>query len=126
MTNTSILSKSIIFLHAYLAFLLHSFSFTSLQSSDKSLQKQSVVSLQKHKKQKQPPDMFREKKLFLEISQNSKKNTCARDFCNKVAGLRCFVVNFVKFTKIYRTPPDDFFWKGLKWLLKALFFYFPD
>ena len=28
--------------------------------------------------QKQPPQVFLKKKLFLEISQNSQKNTCAR------------------------------------------------
>ena len=50
------------------------------------------------------------KKVFLEISQNSQENTCARvSFLNKVAGLRpatllrkrlwhwCFHVNFAKF-----------------------------
>ena len=53
------------------------------------------------------------KKGFPEISQNSKENTCASLFFNKVAGLRpstllkkrpwhrCFPVNFVKFL---RTP----------------------
>ena len=53
-------------------------------------------------------------KMFLEISQNSQENTCARvSFFNKVAGLRpatllkkrlwhrCFAVNFAKFL---RTP----------------------
>ena len=29
--------------------------------------------------QKQPPEVFSEKKIFLEISQNSQENTCARD-----------------------------------------------
>ena len=34
------------------------------------------------------------KKVFLEISQNSQENTCARvSFFNKVAGLAC---NFIK------------------------------
>ena len=47
------------------------------------------------------------KKVFLEISQNSQENTCARDFLNKScrpATLlqkslrhRCFLVNFAKF-----------------------------
>ena len=63
------------------------------------------------------PEVFC-KKVFLEISQNSQENTCARAFFNKVAGLRppallkkklrhrCFPVNFVKFrrTLFYRTP----------------------
>ena len=43
-------------------------------------------------------------KVFLEISQISQENTCARvSFFNKVAGFwhRCFAVNFVKFL---RTP----------------------
>ena len=38
--------------------------------------------------QKQPPEVFFEKNLFLEISQNSQENTCARiSFLNKKAGL---------------------------------------
>ena len=40
------------------------------------------------------------KKVFLEISQNSRENTCAR--------VLCFPVNFVKFLRtpfFYRTPP---------------------
>ena len=53
------------------------------------------------------------KKVFLEISQNSQENTCARiSFFNKVAGLSsatllkkrlwhsCFPVNFLKFLRI--------------------------
>ena len=65
------------------------------------------------------PVVFFEK-VFLEISQNSQKNTCARAFFNKVAGLRCVTllikrlwhrcvqVNFVKllrtsFVKLLRT-----------------------
>ena len=48
-----------------------------------------------------------QKKVFLEILQNSQENTCARvSFFSKVAGLgrlwhRCFPVNFAKFL---RTP----------------------
>ena len=60
------------------------------------------------------------KKVFLEIWQNSQKNTSARVFFNKVAGLRpatvlkkrlchrCFPVNFEKISRntfSYRTPP---------------------
>ena len=53
-----------------------------------------------------------EKKVFLKISQNSKKNTCASLLFNKVANLRtatllkrrlwqkCFPVNFAKFFSI--------------------------
>ena len=53
------------------------------------------------------------KKVFLQVSQNSQENTCARVSFNKVAGLspatllkkrlwhRCFPVDFVKFL---RTP----------------------
>ena len=62
------------------------------------------------------------KKVFLEISQNSQENTCARVPFNKVAGLaynfikkrlwrRCFPVNFAKFL---RTP---FLTEHLRWLL---------
>ena len=51
--------------------------------------------------------------VFLEISQNSQENTCARVFFNKVAGLtpatlfkktlwyRCFPVNFAKFLRTH-------------------------
>ena len=57
--------------------------------------------------------------VFVEISQNSQENTCARVFFNKVLGLRpatllkkilwyrCFPVNFSKFLRtlfFYRTP----------------------
>ena len=54
--------------------------------------------------------MFCEK-VFLEFSQNSQENTCARVFFNKVTGLRaatllkkrllhrCFPVNFAKFLR---------------------------
>ena len=41
------------------------------------------------------------KKVFLEISQNSQENTCARDFIKKSLWHRCFPVNFVK---SLRTP----------------------
>ena len=67
------------------------------------------------------------KKVFLEISQNSQENTCAKvTFLNKVAALRpvtllkkrlwhrCFPVNFVKFL---RTP---LFTEHLWWLLLCL------
>ena len=65
------------------------------------------------------------KKVFLEISQNSQENTCARvsflikHLCLGPATLlkkrlwhRCFFVNFVKFLRIafYRTPLDDCFY----------------
>ena len=48
------------------------------------------------------------KKLFLEISQNSQENTCARvSFLIKLQALgRCFPDNFVKFL---RTP---FYWQN--------------
>ena len=64
------------------------------------------------------------KKVFLEISQNSQKNTCARvSFLIKLQGLRpatllkkrlwyrCFPVNFVKFIRI------TFVTENLRWLL---------
>ena len=47
----------------------------------------------KLKVQKQPPEEFYGKKLFLKISQNSQENTCARVFFNKVAGDAC---NFIE------------------------------
>ena len=65
------------------------------------------------------------KKVFLEISQNSQENTCARVFFNKVAGLRPYACNFIKnetlaqmfsyeFCEISKTP---FFIEHLWWLL---------
>ena len=36
--------------------------------------------------QKQPPEVFNEKKVFLKISQNSQENTYQSLFFNKVAG----------------------------------------
>ena len=43
--------------------------------------------------QKEPPEVFYEKKMFLEISQNSQENSCARVFLlNKVTGGAC---NFI-------------------------------
>ena len=62
--------------------------------------------------QKQPPEVFCKKKVFLEVLQNSQENTRARVFFNKVEGLRpatllkkrlwhwCFPVNFAKFLRI--------------------------
>ena len=54
------------------------------------------------------------KKVYLEISQNSQENTCARvSFLNKVAGCTCkpikwcVPVNFAKFLRnffFYKTP----------------------
>ena len=54
------------------------------------------------------------KKLFFEVSQNSRKNTYVKD--PNVAGLwqRCFPV---KFEKIFRTP---FLTEHLRWLLLNL------
>ena len=47
------------------------------------------------------------KKVFLEISQNSQENTCARvSFLKKRPWRRFFPVNFAKFLRalFYRTP----------------------
>ena len=79
-------------------------------------------------KQKQPPEVFYGKKVFLKISQNSQGNTCAKVSFSiklqaKLAGLRpatllkkrlwrrCFPVNFAKFL---RTP---FLHNTSQWLL---------
>ena len=52
------------------------------------------------------------KKVFLEISQNSRENTCARDsFLIKCLWHRCFPVNFSQFL---RAP---FLKEHLRWLL---------
>ena len=50
------------------------------------------------------------KKVFLEISQNSQENTCARaSFLIKLH--RCFPVNFAKFLRTaFLQNPDDCFW----------------
>ena len=72
------------------------------------------------------------KKVFLEISQNSQENTCARVSLLIVAGLRsatllkkrlwrrCFPVNFAKFL---RTP---FLTEHLPWLLRNLNNILPE
>ena len=45
----------------------------------------------KLKGQKQPPEVFFKKKVFLEISQNSKENTCARvSFLIKLQALQLY------------------------------------
>ena len=55
------------------------------------------------------------KKVFLEISQNSQENTCARvSFLIKRLWHRCFPMNFAKFL---RTP---FLTEHLRWLLLTL------
>ena len=56
------------------------------------------------------------KMVFLEISQNSQENTCARvSFLKKILWHRCFPVNFSKFI---RTP---FLRDHLRWLLLAFY-----
>ena len=55
------------------------------------------------------------KKVFLEISQNSQENTCARVFIKKRLCQRCFPLNFVKFLRIL------FFIEHLWWLLLKKF-----
>ena len=51
---------------------------------------------------KQPPEVSCKKEVFLEISQNSQENTCARvSFLIKLQAKHLF----------YRTHPDDCFWK---------------
>ena len=66
------------------------------------------------------------KKVFLEISQNSKENTCQIPFFNKVAGLRpatllkkrpwhrCFPVNLAKFLRT-PFPTEHPRWLLLNW-----------
>ena len=57
------------------------------------------------------------KKVFLEISQNSLENTCARvSFWIKIFWRRCFSLNFVKFIR------TSFYIEHLRWLL-VLFQY---
>ena len=51
------------------------------------------------------------KKVFLEISQNSLENTCARvSFWIKIFWRRCFSLNFVKFIR------TSFYIEHLRWL----------
>ena len=53
--------------------------------------------------QKQPPEVFYEKKVFLEISQNPQENTCTRvSFSIMLQG---WGLQFSKNTFSYRTPP---------------------
>ena len=71
------------------------------------------------------------KKVFLEISRNSRENTCARSFLNKVAPLRpatlikkrlwheCFIVKFVK-CEYCKISKKTFFTEHLWWLLLAV------
>ena len=65
--------------------------------------------------QKQPPEVVCKKKVFLEISQNSQENNCARvSFLIKLKKRlwhRCFPVNFAKFlrTPFHRTRLGDCF-----------------
>ena len=61
--------------------------------------------------QKQPPEVFCKKKVFLEISPNSQENTCARvsfliklqappaTLLKKRLWHRCFAVSFAKFLR---------------------------
>ena len=71
---------------------------------------------------KQPPEVFFRKRCSQRLRKNSQENTCARNSFNKVAGLKsanllkkspwlkCFPVNFVKFSKnnfCYKTPLVD-------------------
>ena len=56
-------------------------------------------------KHKQPPEVFYEKKLFIEISQNSQTNTCARVsfLINLLAYFAAFGLN----TEILRISPHS-------------------
>ena len=51
-------------------------------------------------KQKQSPEVFYKKHVFLQISQNSLENVCARELTKRL-WQSCFPVNFAKFL---RTP----------------------
>ena len=50
---------------------------------------------------KQPPKVFFKKGVLRNFAKLTGKHLCQRFFFNKVAGLRCFPVNFAKFL---RTP----------------------
>ena len=72
------------------------------------------------------------KKVFLEMSQNSWENNCARASFNKAAGFRpasllkkifwhrCFLVKFAIFlrTPFYKTSQHDCFWHLWFWSVK--------
>ena len=62
------------------------------------------------------------KKVFVEISQNSQENTCARvSFLKKRLWHRCFPVNFVKFLRTSFLK-EHLWWLLLKhWSQKARF-----
>ena len=65
------------------------------------------------------------KRMFLKISQFTRKHMCQSFFFNKVAsgaqkrdsGYRCFFLNFATFlrTPFYRTPRYDCFWTEYKY-----------
>ena len=57
-----------------------------------------------YKAQKQPPEVFYKKKVFLEISQNSQENTCARF---------SFLIKLQASGLFYRTPLDDCLWREI-------------
>ena len=60
--------------------------------------------------QKQPPEVFCKKKVFLEISQISQENTCARvSFLIKAQVFSCEFGEISKKHLFHRTPPDDCF-----------------
>ena len=70
---------------------------------------------------KQSPGVVPEKNVFLEISQNSKENTCARVvFLIKVTGLRLFSVNFAKFLRT-SSVTEHLQWQRLKIFIFSVF-----
>ena len=86
----------------------------SLPDTIKELQAVRLATLLKrhpHSGQKQPPEVFRKKNVFLEILQNSQKDICARvsfliiyrrppaTLLKKRLLHRCFPVNFPKFLR---------------------------
>ena len=62
--------------------------------------------------QKQPPEVFYIKKIFLKTSQNSQKKTCVR--VSFLFQHRCFLVNIAKFLRI------SFFTEHLRWLFLSI------
>ena len=62
---------------------------------------------------KQPPEVFYEKKVFLEISQNSQENTCVRAFfyfcCRPEA---CSIIKKVNLAQVFPCEFCDIFYNS--------------
>ena len=96
--NFKDVKKPLLVLNIYFTFFLSVVDCTFSKSNVKSLR---ILLLWHVRVRSSRPEVFC-KKAFLEISQNSQKNTCARvSFLKKRLWHRCFPVNFAKFLRTY-------------------------